>query len=625
MNSFRFLVDCCKSGSLKSVDSDSVRQLMDSALEACGLHVTEGWKVWNAAIKWEEEQEKPDVERLRRLYETMLGTAMPEKARVDAYEKYVEFRNVHGMGDVEKSVEKKYQRAVRAYEMREGFEEALKEAEEADTSGSVLLSAYMSYIDLEISSGDGDRVKIMYERALARFPVSDALWRSYISYLEAHEEDVDATVQTKYKRSIRCCPWVGELWCSYLRYLYRSVDSTLEGSSVDREYSKAVESTCFSAHDFRAVALVKGEILRQGGVKNLEAIRNHFQAALVKLAEIGGGEHDPEQKIMSAWTCCEGMLSDPEKVVENIRAAWAFLNGASNLPDSKFATSWIRYSSFLARFGGSLDLRRDILHQGISHCAGLYEQNMLAYKLLDLEKEEGTIDSLRKAAGLVYPYIQKAETSSWQAAASEKLMEIEKERLTEARRDQDPNFKRKRDPQHRDTQAPKRSKNEKKSKAVEQQQHGSQNLVVFVKHIVISATEESLLHFFTEKCGIGSDIDITIGRDPKTNRSKGYAYLRCDSVETRDALIALNGVEYEGKNLFIAISSPPKNKKEGFKRSGKQIEKIQDGKTTEGRTQRARLQTTTDPATLVPRSAALAKDSVPKTNDDFRSMFLPKK
>ena len=55
------------------------------------------------------------------------------------------------------------------------------------------------------------RVQCLYERTLARFPVTHHLWLCYARYLELHLK-VPELVDSVYARALRNCPWVGALW-----------------------------------------------------------------------------------------------------------------------------------------------------------------------------------------------------------------------------------------------------------------------------------------------------------------------------------------------------------------------------------------------------------------------------
>ena len=144
--------------------------------------------------------------------------------------------------------------------------------------------------------------------------------------------------------------------------------------------------------------------------------------------------------------------------------------------------------------------------------------------------------------------------------------------------------------------------------------------MVFIKYIDASVTEEELA---AELAPCGTDLEISLGRDPNTGRSKGFANVKC-SKDTSDKLCALNGKEYRGKRLLVAPSDPLKAANRRTKADPlRRPKKRPPNPPKQG--QRAKLGGT--PATmLVPRAAvkgtATGTTSAPKSNDEFRKMFM---
>ncbi len=66
----------------------------------------------------------------------------------------------------------------------------------------------------------GRTAQLLYERAMAVFPVTHYLWAAYARYIEAHLRMPDV-VNRVYRRAVRNCPWVGQLWARALRALER--------------------------------------------------------------------------------------------------------------------------------------------------------------------------------------------------------------------------------------------------------------------------------------------------------------------------------------------------------------------------------------------------------------------
>jgi len=156
-------------------------------------------------------------------------------------------------------------------------------------------------------------------------------------------------------------------------------------------------------------------------------------------------------------------------------------------------------------------------------------------------------------------------------------------------------------------------------------------VAVFIKYIDASVTENELA---TELAPCGSDMVISLARDPKSGRSKGFAYVTC-SKETSDKLCGLNGKEFKGKRLLIAPSDPTKATKRGNREQARKGDRKGDDSRHSKRhalnqpkqSQRTKLGGTSA-TMLVPRSAVKATTNVagstaaPKSNDEFRKMFM---
>jgi squamous cell carcinoma antigen recognized by T-cells 3 len=77
---------------------------------------------------------------------------------------------------------------------------------------------------------------VVYERAVASFPVTHYLWLQYTRYLEAQLK-IPAIINAVYERALRNCPWVGVLWARAINALDRS---GAPGERVAQAYDKAV-------------------------------------------------------------------------------------------------------------------------------------------------------------------------------------------------------------------------------------------------------------------------------------------------------------------------------------------------------------------------------------------------
>ncbi|KVF74582.1 RNA-processing protein, HAT helix, partial [Cynara cardunculus var. scolymus] len=194
--------------------------LFERALIACGLHVAEGSKLWEAYKSYEEavlnsmdtmdfESREKQVQRIRNIFHRHLS--IPHRDLMSTLLTYKAWEAEHGNTlDVSSSstegisanVASAYQKAIEMLSMRADFEEKI------------------AYLKFEQSCGDPARVKSLYERAITEFPISSDLWIDYTHYLNKTLK-ADKTLRDIFNRATRNCPWVGELWVQFMLYLER--------------------------------------------------------------------------------------------------------------------------------------------------------------------------------------------------------------------------------------------------------------------------------------------------------------------------------------------------------------------------------------------------------------------
>lgn len=81
-------------------------------------------------------------------------------------------------------------------------------------------------------------LQLVYERAVAAFPVTTFLWQQYARYCESVIK-IPEVILSVYQRAVRNCPWHGSLWGRQLTAMERS------GASQDRQqaqYNKALQA-----------------------------------------------------------------------------------------------------------------------------------------------------------------------------------------------------------------------------------------------------------------------------------------------------------------------------------------------------------------------------------------------
>ena len=586
-----------------------VRDVFDKALDQCGLHMLEGDVLWNSCVDFELslDDKHRDEDRITRIFNRFLETPFSPAILSAAKQRFIEWKSRDGEDyDITKSLAKSIERAERAYELRQEYEEALKTSREIDPQSNTLLSAYFSYIDLEISGGEHNRVRIMFERAIVDFPVLDFLWKSLLIFEETANRTQD--LSDIVKRALRNTPWSGDIWVLKLRSIFLNHDQ--ESHNCMDELNAAVEDARQviggNPAEFQKVLVALASYSRQSGTEYREQYENILQSGLKLLRD--QSYIDPEHRFATLLSASQATHG----TVESGRSVWESLV-ADTAIDATYSGTWMSYYDYLSKFGADFSSRRDIFARACKAPISLDDQAFLAKAWVALEEAEGSIETQKEAFVATANILRNYEATQRGIACNiqqvnNSLHAILKQKK---RQENDPNFgmtKRKRDENIGASNKKKKAKSSNEKKPV----NSHDSLIIFVKHIVPSATEEDL---FAEFSHCGSDIDITIGKDPKTDRSKGYAYIRCGSQDTFDKLCALNGKEYQGKALFIAPSAPPKgNQKQKSKQNAASTLEASEPRE---RTQKQRLAPVT---MLVPRAAAVA--TAPKSNEEFRKMFL---
>ncbi|HUL14009.1 MAG TPA: RNA-binding protein [Methylococcaceae bacterium] len=80
-------------------------------------------------------------------------------------------------------------------------------------------------------------------------------------------------------------------------------------------------------------------------------------------------------------------------------------------------------------------------------------------------------------------------------------------------------------------------------------------LTLFVRGLPPSTTEASLKELFG---GYGKVFDMKLTRDLFTGRARGIATVNMEGHEARSAIAGLDGQDFEGKTIYVAIDKGPK-------------------------------------------------------------------
>jgi len=83
-------------------------------------------------------------------------------------------------------------------------------------------------------------------------------------------------------------------------------------------------------------------------------------------------------------------------------------------------------------------------------------------------------------------------------------------------------------------------------------------LTIFVKGLPPSATEANLNELFG---GYGKVFDLKVSRDLFTGRARGIATVAMEGHEARAAIAALDGRDFEGNTIYLALDKGPKGRR----------------------------------------------------------------
>lgn len=85
-------------------------------------------------------------------------------------------------------------------------------------------------------------------------------------------------------------------------------------------------------------------------------------------------------------------------------------------------------------------------------------------------------------------------------------------------------------------------------------------MTIYVGNVAYKATEEDLRTLFEQYGEVSS---VKIIRNPKTGRSKGFAFVEMpDDASASEAIKKINGTEFLGRSLKVDKANPPRKQRE---------------------------------------------------------------
>lgn len=234
------------------------------------------------------------------------------------------------------------------------------------------------------ANGDPARVQLVYERALAAFPVTHYLWQAYAYYLQDHLK-VPAAINAVYSRALRNCPWVGSLWANALRAL--ELSTVFDEQQHATIYSSALQAGLQTADDYMEVVLARLDALRHRGADHAQELKQGFQQAAELMQTYFPDYIDRTLRIHAYWADCELHVSQDPAAAE---AVW---DGVLKSSAARYVETWIGYITMLIGSDNTGQARR-VYKRGYSRKLEEAGHLFLCQAWLRFEREHGTADTL---------------------------------------------------------------------------------------------------------------------------------------------------------------------------------------------------------------------------------------
>ncbi|XP_062176704.1 uncharacterized protein LOC133881712 isoform X2 [Alnus glutinosa] len=580
------------------------RNLFERALTAAGLHVAEGIKLWEAYREFEQtifqnidqsdtQAKEKQIQRVRTIFHRQLSVPLVNmRSTLKAYKAWeMEQGNVLDVesGDLDgisSQVASAYQRALEGYNARVNLEEQISRQ---DISEAERLQQFKIYLKFEQSSGDPARVQILYERAIADFPIASDLWLDYTRYLDKTLK-VGNIVREVYSRATKNCPWVGDLWVRYLLCLERGRASEKELSAV---FEKSLQCTFSTVEEYLDLFLTRGDGLRRRfsltgeaeDVLNYSIIRETFQSASDYLSQHLKNT-EGLVRLHSYWARLEINLG---KDLVAARGVWESLLKICG----SMLEAWQSYIAMEIELGHINEARSIYKRCYSKRFPGIGSED-ICHSWLRFEREFGSLEDFDHAVQKVAPRLEELQFFRLQQESKstderenpfkknprEKRKPVsdlnQEQSMAKRQKDNAKNPKKvygKDKPQESNLVVPNKGEEinanvDKENRRKEQQMKDTttaktkvykDQCTAFISNLNLKANYEDIRNFFSD---VGGVQDIRILLDKFTGKSRGLAYVDFSDDAHLALAVAKSKQMLLGKKLSIARSNPNKSRKD---------------------------------------------------------------
>ncbi|XP_057977846.1 uncharacterized protein LOC131164571 isoform X2 [Malania oleifera] len=548
------------------------RNLFERAVTAAGLHVVEGSKIWESYRQFEQaifhtipesdvEAKEKQVQRIRSIFHRQLSVPLVDLSLTlltyKAWE--VEQGNVFDVNStkldgIASHVATAYQKALEMYNARAHFEDQITKE---GTTDSDKLQQFMSYLKYEESSGDPTRVHILYERAIAEFPISTDIWLDYIRNLDRTLK-VGNVVRDVYSRATKNCPWVGELWVRHLLSLERGHASEKDVSAV---FEKSLQCT-FSSFEERASDYLSPNLKNTDSLLRLHAYWARLELNLGKDLTAARGVWESLVKMsgsmLEAWKGYIAMEIEAGNISE-ARSIYrrCYSKRFNGMGSEDICHSWLRFE----REYGALE--------DFDHAERKVTPRLDELQLFRLQQEPKAIAASDQKGNLLkkHPYEKRkasSNTTDEQPLAkrrkntSQNPKNVSGKDKTQAHNSVEAN-----EVEECDTNvgnADSTSGQQSKDAMPEKTPIYTDQCTAFISNLNFQATYEHIRNFFSD---VGGVVAIRILTEKYSGKSRGLAYVDFSDDAHLAAAVAKNKQVLLGKKLSIVRSAPNQRKSKG--------------------------------------------------------------
>ncbi|CAN1352409.1 Squamous cell carcinoma antigen recognized by T-cells 3, partial [Linum perenne] len=301
-----------------------------------------------------------------------------------------------------------YHKAMQMYNVRVEYEGQIV----LNMSDGEKLQRFMNYLTFEKSVGDPARVQVLYERAIAKFPVSSDLWLGYLRYMDRTLK-AGNVLKDVYSRASKNCPWVGEIWVCYLLALERGHAPEKDISAV---FERALQCTFSTLEEYLDLFLTRVDGLRrrilsqseEEGNLDFSLVKETFEANLIMSLQYASGYLSPQLKntnsllrLYAYWARLELNLG---KDTVAARCVWESLLKMCG----SMLEAWQGYITMEVELGNIAEARSIYKRCYGKRFAGTGSED-ICHSWLRFEREFGTLEDFDHAVQKVTPRLEELQ------------------------------------------------------------------------------------------------------------------------------------------------------------------------------------------------------------------------